>query len=98
MLKISDPAKEQKIIDELTASSDELERQHEIFVAEMEFKQALIDARKEKALTQNEISALSGLSQQAVSRLERKGGGTIETLLRYLHSIGYTLSIQKIQK
>ena len=62
----------------------------------MEFKQALIDARKENNLTQKDISELTGMSQQAVSRLERKGGGTIETLLRYLQSIGYTLTINKI--
>ena len=52
--------------------------------------------KKENNLTQKDISKLTGMSQQAVSRLERKGGGTIETLLRYLQSIGYTLTIDKI--
>lgn len=88
--------KERKEIEALIASSDELKQQHELFKAEMAFKQALLDARKENRLTQKEISIRSGLSQQAVSRLERKGGGTIETLLRYLQSIGYTLTINKI--
>ncbi len=92
----SNPDKEKKIIEELIASDEELRKQHELFLAEMEFKQALIDARKENNLTQKDISKLTGMSQQAVSRLERKGGGTIETLLRYLQSIGYTLTIDKI--
>ncbi len=92
----SNPDKEKKIIEELIASDEELRKQHELFLAEMEFKQALIDARKENNLTQKDISKLTGMSQQAVSRLERKGGGTIETLLRYLQSIGYTLTINKI--
>ena len=92
----SNPDKEKKIIEELIASDEELRKQHELFLAEMEFKQALIDARKENNLTQKDISELTGMSQQAVSRLERKGGGTIETLLRYLQSIGYTLTINKI--
>ena len=92
----SNPDKEKKIIEELIASDEELRKQHELFLAEMEFKQALIDARKENNLTQKDISKLTGMSQQSVSRLERKGGGTIETLLRYLQSIGYTLTINKI--
>ena len=96
MFILSDPEKERKEIEELIASDEELRKQHELFLAEMEFKQALIDARKENNLTQKDISKLSGMSQQAVSRLERKGGGTIETLLRYLQSIGYTLTINKI--
>ena len=96
MFILSDPEKERKEIEELISSDEELRKQHELFLAEMEFKQALIDARKENNLTQKDISKLTGMSQQAVSRLERKGGGTIETLLRYLQSIGYTLTINKI--
>lgn len=97
MLIPRDNEKERKEIEELINSSDELKKQHELFKAEMEFKQALLDARRENCLTQKEISVRSGLSQQAVSRLEKKGGGTIETLLRYLQPLGYTLSIKKIR-
>ena len=89
-----DGEKERQIIEELIAQSPELARQHELFVAEMEFKQQLINARREKALTQNDISELSGLSQQAVSRLEKASGGTIETVIRYLNTMGLKLSIK----
>lgn len=90
--------KEDAEIESLISSDENLRRQHELFLAEMAFKQSLIDARKNFPLSQKELSAKSGLSQQAVSRLEKKGGGTIETLLRYLYSMGYTLSIQKIKQ
>ena len=95
MLEKRDSVKEKKIIEELIAEDDELRRQHEIFKAEMAFKQELIDARKDEALTQKDISRRTGLSQQAVSRMEKGASGTIETIIRYLHSMGYSLSIRK---
>ena len=95
MLEKRDSVKEKKIIEELITEDDELRRQHEIFKAEMAFKQELIDARKAEALTQKDISRRTGLSQQAVSRMEKGASGTIETIIRYLHSMGYSLSIKK---
>lgn len=95
MLVKSDGIKEQQIIDELIKDDEELRRQHEIFEAEMLFKQELIDARKEQSLTQKDISRMTGLSQQAVSRMEKGAGGTIETIIRYLDSMGYSLAIRK---
>ena len=41
-----------------------------------------------------EVSERSGLSQQAISRLEKGKGGTLETIIRYLNSIGGTLSVK----
>lgn len=94
MLVKSDAIKEAKIIEELI-TDDELRKQHEIFEAEMAFKQELINARKSESLTQKDISRMTGLSQQAVSRMEKGASGTIETIIRYLNSIGYSLSIKK---
>ncbi len=94
MLKKSDALMEQKIIEELI-QDDELRAQHELFQAEMQFKQELINARKEREMTQKEMSEKTGLSQQAVSRLEKGTGGTIETVIKYLSALGYSLSIQK---
>ena len=95
MLVKRDGDKERKIIEELVDSDESLRRQHEIFEAEMAFKQELIDVRKSHSLTQKEISNMTGLSQQAVSRLEKSASGTIETIIRYLYSMGYTLTIKK---
>lgn len=94
MLVKSDSIKEARIIEELI-TDDELRKQHEVFEAEMAFKQELINARKSESLTQKDISRMTGLSQQAVSRMEKGASGTIETIIRYLNSIGYSLSIKK---
>lgn len=95
MLVKSDGLKEKQIIEELVRDDEKLRRQHELFEAEMAFKQELIDARKSQSLTQKDISRMTGLSQQAVSRIEKSAGGTIETIIRYLNSMGYSLAIKK---
>ena len=95
MLVKSDGTKEKLIIEELIRDDEKLRRQHELFEAEMAFKQELIEARESKSLTQKDISRMTGLSQQAVSRMERGASGTLETIIRYLDSIGYSLAIKK---
>ena len=94
MLIERDERKERAIIEDLISQNSELAKQHELFRLEMDFKQQLINARKEKSLTQNDISKLSGLSQQAVSRLEKGNGGNIETVIKYLNSMGLELAIR----
>ncbi len=95
MLVKSDGNSEKRIVEELISGDDTLRIQHEIFEAEMAFKQKLIDTRKSESLTQKDLSRMTGLSQQAVSRLEKSASGTIETVIRYLNSMGYTLSISR---
>ncbi|MBR2143683.1 helix-turn-helix transcriptional regulator [Anaerovibrio sp.] len=96
MLVKSNPVKESKIIAELTASDEALMRQHKLFQAEMQFKQELINKRKAYSLTQKDISERSGLSQQAISRLEKGNGGTIETIIKYLSAMGCSLTLKEI--
>ena len=95
MLVKSSYEQEKKKVEEIIESDAELNRQHELFKAEMAFKQEMINARKAQALTQKDVSRLSGLSQQAISRIENGASGTIGTVIKYLDSIGYTLSIKK---
>ncbi len=95
MLVKSNPVKESKIIAELTASDEALMRQHKLFQAEMQFKQELINKRKAYSLTQKDISERSGLSQQAISRLEKGNGGTIETIIKYLSAMGCSLTLKE---
>ena len=96
MLIKSNSEEEKKIIEGIIDSDEELRKQHELFVEEMRFKQALIDARKSKELTQKEVSKPSGLSQQAVSRLEKGHGGTIDTVIKYLYAMGLTLTVKEL--
>ncbi|MBQ1870962.1 MAG: helix-turn-helix transcriptional regulator [Lachnospiraceae bacterium] len=95
MFEKRDAEKEEKMIQEIIAGDEELKREHALFEAQMYFKQELIKARKARKYTQNDVSRMSGLSQQAVSRLERGKGGTVETIFRYLNSIGYVLDIKE---
>ena len=96
MLVKADMEAEKKELQDLIETNPECRRKHEAFRAEMDFKQKLIDIRKANAMTQQEISEASGLSQQAVSRLERGSGATLETVIRYLASMGYTLGVSKV--
>ncbi len=98
MIVKSDSRQEQEMIKDLVLQDVELKKQHELFLAEMEFKQLLIQTRKDKNMTQQQVSEKSGLSQQAVSRLEKGRGGTLDTVMRYLNSLGCTLSVQRIVK
>ena len=95
MLVKSNGAEEKQMINELIQEDEELRKQHDLFKAKMAFKQELINARKSQSLTQKDISHITGLSQQAVSRMEKGAGGTIETIIRYLDSIGYSLALKK---
>ena len=95
MLVKSDGLREKKIVEEMISKDENLRRQHELFKAEMAFKQELINARRANALTQKDISLRSGLSQQAVSRMEKSASGTIQSIIRYLNSMGYSLAIKK---
>ena len=96
MLVERNSEKENKIIEELINGDEELRKQHEIFQEEMRFKQILIEARKSKEYTQKELCERSGLSQQAVSRLEKGQGGTIDTVIKYLYAMGLKLTVKDV--
>lgn len=98
MFEKRDAEKEERMIQEIIARDEDLRKEHELFEAQMRFKHELIKARKAKRYTQNDVSRLSGLSQQAVSRLEKGKGATVETILKYLNSIGYILEIKEADK
>ncbi len=59
----------------------------------------LIEAREEKGLTQRELAKLCGVKQPALARVESlKSSPQIDTLLKILNPLGYTLSIVPIKK
>lgn len=95
MLVKNNPAEEMQKLAQLTEEDPALMQKHQLFLAEMKFKQELIDKRKASALTQKDISERTGLSQQAISRLEKGNGGTIETILRYLSALGCSLTLKE---
>lgn len=59
----------------------------------------MIEAREEKGLSQRELADLSGVKQPAIARMESmKSTPQIDTLLKILAPLGYTLSITPITK
>ena len=57
--------------------------------------QAMIDARKDKGMTQKELSAATGISQADISRLERgTGNPSIKTLQRVAKALHMVLKIE----
>jgi len=54
---------------------------------EAELRNRLINFRKQKNITQKELEAKTGLTQQAISRFETIGGGSIKTILKYAEGL-----------
>ena len=54
----------------------------------------MIEAREKKGLSQRELAELSGVKQPAIARLESmKSTPQIDTFIKLLATLGYTLSI-----
>ena len=51
--------------------------------ARIALQQKLIETRKAEKMTQSDVACASGLSQQAVSRIETGSGATISSLIKY---------------
>lgn len=70
--------------------------------ARIKFETALIgkmiEAREAKGLSQRDLAELSGVKQPAIARLESlKSTPQIDTLLKILNPLGYTISIVPIE-
>ena len=61
---------------------------------ELELRKRLVDYRKQKKITQKELVARTGLTQQAISRFETGSGGSIKTILKYAEGINCKLILQ----
>jgi DNA-binding XRE family transcriptional regulator len=64
---------------------------------EAELRNRLIKFRKKKNITQKELEAKTGLTQQAISRFETMGSGNIKTILKYAEGIDCQLVPMEIQ-
>jgi DNA-binding XRE family transcriptional regulator len=58
---------------------------------EQELRQRLVEFRKAQHITQRELVARTGLTQQAISRFETGIGGSMKTILKYAEGIGCEL-------
>jgi len=65
---------------------------------EIELIGKVIEARKEKGLSQRDLAELSGVKQPAIARLESmQSTPKIDTLLKILQPLGYTLTVVPIE-
>ncbi len=84
---------------EYMADEERISEEDRLAVAhEAELIERFIQARNELSVSQRELAEISGIQQPAISRLEnRKSSPTIDTLLRLLIPLGYTIKIVPIE-
>ncbi len=87
--------KEKKGLEQLVSTDSEAQKAHDEFLARIALQKQLVELRKSEKLTQQDVAQASGLSQQAVSRLETGTGATINSLIKYINSIGYSVVLMK---
>jgi len=92
----ADIDKEKEKLNVLITSDPEAKRAHEEFLARINLQRQLVEARKKESLTQEQLAERSGLSQQAISRLEKGTGWNISSFLKYLSGLGYGVEIKKL--
>lgn len=68
----------------------------DLFEAECKLRRELAEARKTKNVTQSELKAISGLTQQAISRIEANTeiSPSLKNLIKYVNAIGYEITLQ----
>ncbi|MBQ9644599.1 MAG: helix-turn-helix domain-containing protein [Lachnospiraceae bacterium] len=92
----ADLKREKEELNKLVAESEEARKAHEEFQAMIALQQKLIETRKAEKMTQSDVANATGLSQQAVSRIEKGAGATVGSLIKYLMGIGYCIELKKI--
>ena len=66
---------------------------------EVDLIQATIDAREKSNLSQRDLSKICGVKQPVIARIEsRARSPKVETLLKMLLPMGYTLKVMPIDK
>ena len=61
---------------------------------DVELTGKMIEARESRGMTQRDLAEASGLKQSAIARIEsRRSTPRVDTLLKLLAPLGYTLSI-----
>ncbi len=92
---LADLDKEKEELNRLIAENEDARKAHEEFQARIALQQLLVQMRKAENMTQTDVANATGLSQQAVSRIERGAGATISSLIKYLMGIGYRIELKK---
>lgn len=92
----ADLEKEREELNKLVSENEDAKRAYEEFQARIALQQQLIQMRKAENMTQTDVANATGLSQQAVSRIEKGAGATVGSLIKYLTGIGYGIELKKM--
>lgn len=92
----ADLEKEREELKKLVSENEDARRAYEEFQAKIALQQQLVQMRKAEHMTQSDVATAAGISQQAVSRIEKGAGATISSLIKYLTGIGYGIELKKI--
>ena len=90
--------KERKIIKELLKKPD-VRKSHDNFEKDFYFRLSLVQARKQSNLSQIDLAKKTGLSQQAISRIETGySNATIGSIFKYLEALNAELRVVKAKQ
>ena len=92
----ADLDKEKNELNKLVSEEESARKAYEEFQARIALQQQLVQMRKAEHMTQSDVTHAAGLSQQAVSRIEKGAGATINSLIKYLTGIGYGIELKKV--
>lgn len=80
---------------EALAADADLRKEYENLEIEYQLKQALLDLRKGKHMTQKELAALTGIHQADISKMENGNANpSLKTLRKLAKGLGATLKIE----
>ena len=91
----ADIKKEKKELKKLITTDASARKAYEEFQARVALQKQLVQVRKAENLTQTDVANAAGISQQAVSRIEKGSGATINSLIKYLTGISYSIEFKK---
>lgn len=91
----ADLDREKEELNKLASENGDAKRAYDEFQARITLQRLLVQTRKAENMTQTDVANAAGLSQQAVSRIEKGTGATVASLLKYLTGIGYGIELKK---
>lgn len=94
--KKADMQAEREELERLVNNSEEARSAYKEFMTQIDLQRELVALRKSENMTQKDLAVESGLTQQAISRIECGSGATINSLLKYLSGMGYSIELRKI--
>lgn len=89
---LNDEAAEMK---EILEKNPKAKETYEQFDSECNLRRELSNARKDQDITQKELCERTGLTQQAISRIEKDNdiSPSLKNLIKYVNAIGYELTL-----